>query len=60
MLEAIVMSDATRKLIAEGASGDQIKTIARSEGCLTFHKDGLRLVAEGKTSLEELQRVFKG
>jgi molybdopterin/thiamine biosynthesis adenylyltransferase len=41
-------------------AADQIKATARSEGCLTFHKDGLRLVAEGKTSLEELQRVFKG
>ena len=60
MMEVIVVSDAIRKLIAEGAPADQIKALARSEGCLTFHKDGLRLVAEGKTSLEELQRVFKG
>lgn len=60
MIEYIVVSDAIRKLILEGAPADQIKAIARSEGCLTFHKDGLRLVAEGKTSLEELQRVFKG
>lgn len=59
MMEVILVSDAIRKLIAEGASADQIKAMARSEGCLTFHKDGLRLVAEGKTSLEELQRVFK-
>jgi type II secretory ATPase GspE/PulE/Tfp pilus assembly ATPase PilB-like protein len=59
MLEMIVVSDAIRKLILEGASADQIKAAARAEGCLTFHKDGLRLVAEGKTSLEELQRVFK-
>ncbi|MBM4077115.1 MAG: secretion system protein E, partial [Planctomycetes bacterium] len=60
MLEVIVASDAIRKLIANGAPPDQIKAMARSEGCLTFHKDGLRLVAEGRTSLEELQRVFKG
>ena len=59
MLEVIVVSDTIRKLIAEGATADQIKAAARSEGCQTFHKDGLRLVAEGKTSLEELQRVFK-
>ncbi len=59
MMEVILASDAIRKLIAGGASADQIKAMARSEGCLTFHKDGLRLVAEGKTSLEELQRVFK-
>ena len=60
MMEVIVMSDPLRKLVAEGAPSDQIKALARAEGCLTFHKDGLRLVAEGKTSLEELQRVFKG
>ena len=60
MIETIIMSDPLRKLVAEGAPSDQIKALARAEGCLTFHKDGLRLVAEGKTSLEELQRVFKG
>ena len=59
MLEVIIVSDPIRKLIADGGTADQIKAAARSEGCLTFHKDGLRLVAEGKTSLEELQRVFK-
>jgi type IV pilus assembly protein PilB len=59
MLEVIVVSESIRKLIAAGATPDQIKVAARSEGCVTFHKDGLRLVAEGKTSLEELQRVFK-
>lgn len=60
MIETIIVSDAIRKLIASGAPPDQIKALARAEGGLTFHKDGLRLVAEGKTSLEELQRVFKG
>jgi len=60
MLELITGSETIRKLIAEGADADKIKAQARSEGMLTLHKDGLRLVAEGKTSLEELQRVFKG
>lgn len=59
MFETIIVSDTIRKMIAEGKPADQIKAMARSEGGLTFHKDGLRLVAEGKTSLEELQRVFK-
>lgn len=59
MLEIIVASEAIRKVIASGGGADQIKAAARADGCLTFHKDGLRLVAEGKTSLEELQRVFK-
>jgi len=59
MMEVILLTDPLRKLIAAGAPSDQIKALARAEGCLTFHKDGLRLVSEGKTSLEELQRVFK-
>ena len=59
MIEAIIVTDPIRKLIAEGAQPEQIRALAKSEGCQTFHRDGIRLVAEGKTSLEELQRVFK-
>ncbi len=59
MLESILMSDGIKALVRAKAPPDQIKVKARQEGMLTFHKDGLRLVAEGKTSLEELQRVFK-
>ena len=33
---------------------------ARKEKMPSLQQDGLRLVAQGKTSLEELQRVFKG
>jgi hypothetical protein len=29
-----------------------------AEGQTTLQKDAIRLVAEGKTSLEEIQRVF--
>lgn len=59
MVEYILTSETIKKLIAEGASADQIKAQARAEGMQTLHRDGLRLVAEGKTSLEELQRIFK-
>jgi type II secretory ATPase GspE/PulE/Tfp pilus assembly ATPase PilB-like protein len=59
MVELITPSDGVKKLVAEGATADAIKAQARADGMLTLHKDGLRLVAEGKTSLEELQRVFK-
>lgn len=59
ILELITGSEGIRKLIAQGASADKIKEQARAEGMLTLPKDGLRLVAEGKTSLEELQRAFK-
>ncbi len=59
MLEYIIASDGIKEMIRAKAAPDQLKVKARQEGMLTFHKDGLRLVAEGKTSLEELQRVFK-
>ena len=59
MIEYIVVTDEIKNLIRSKASPDLIKAKARHEGNLTFHKDGLRLVAEGKTALEELQRVFK-
>jgi type II secretory ATPase GspE/PulE/Tfp pilus assembly ATPase PilB-like protein len=59
ILELITGSETVKKLIAEGATADQLKAQARAEGMLTLHKDGLRMVADGKTTLEELQRVFK-
>lgn len=60
MLETLLMTDALRDVIRKGGiTADAIKTQARADGMLTFQKDGLRLVADGKTSLEELQRVFK-
>lgn len=60
MIENIVVSDKIRELIAQGGTDEQIRVQARNDGCMTFLRDGLRLVVEGKTSLEELQRVFKG
>lgn len=60
MVEYILASDEVRKVIASGAPAEKIKAQAKAEGMQTMQKDGLRLVAEGKTSLEELQRVFKG
>jgi type II secretory ATPase GspE/PulE/Tfp pilus assembly ATPase PilB-like protein len=59
MVEVIANNESIQKLIASGATPDQIKAQARAEGQATLHREGLRLVAEGKTSLEELQRIFK-
>ena len=35
-----------------------VKQVVKAEKMLTLQREGLRLVTEGKTSLEELQRVF--
>jgi type IV pilus assembly protein PilB len=54
------MTDGMKQVVIAGGDANAIKQQARKEKMQSFHSDGLRLVAEGKTSLEELQRVFKG
>ena len=58
LFEAIELTDEMKALVARGADANAIKAQAKKEGMQIFQKDGLRAVAEGKTSLEELQRVF--
>ncbi len=60
MFELIVMTGEMKKLVASGGGVKEIKDLARQQKMVTLQREGLRLVAEGKTSLEELQRVFKG
>lgn len=59
MYEFLEMSAPMQEAVSGGANAEAIKKIIRGEGMQTLQKDGLRLVAEGKTSLEELQRVFR-
>ncbi|MCA9073405.1 MAG: Flp pilus assembly complex ATPase component TadA [Planctomycetaceae bacterium] len=59
VIQAIELNDPIKHLVKKGADARMIKNQARKEGMQSFQTDGLRLVAEGKTSLEELQRAFK-
>jgi len=59
IFEYIEMSDGVKECIIGGGDANAIRTVARKEGMTTFSKDALRHVADGITSLEELQRVFK-
>lgn len=59
LFEMIEMTEAMQKLVAESPNPAKIKALARQEKMFTLQKAGLDLVAQGKTSLEELQRVFK-
>ena len=59
LIEAIQVTDEIKSLIQQGADPRAIKNAARKTGMQSFQSDGIRLVAEGKTSLEELQRAFK-
>lgn len=59
LIEVIEMTEGMKSIVAKGGDLAAIKQQARTEKMQTFQSDGLRLVAEGKTSLEELQRAFR-
>ena len=55
--EFLPMSDETRRLALEEASGAAIAAAARREGMRTLREDGLIKVLSGRTTLEELART---
>jgi type IV pilus assembly protein PilB len=59
LIEAIETTPGVKELILKGADPKAIKKQARVDGMQSFQSDGLRLVAEGRTSLDELQRAFR-
>ena len=59
MIEVIEMTDGMKSVVAGGGDVGAIRRQAKEEKMQSYQSDGLRLVAEGKTSLEELQRAFK-
>jgi type II secretory ATPase GspE/PulE/Tfp pilus assembly ATPase PilB-like protein len=59
LFELVEMSEALRKLVAAGKGVAELKAQSRKDSKITFQHEGLNLVVEGKTSLEELQRVFQ-
>lgn len=59
LFEMIELSEGMRPVVAAGGDAAAIKAQAKKENMQSFQKDGLAAVASGKTSLEELQRVFQ-
>ena len=59
MFEFLEMTDGMRAVIASKPDAAAIRSQMKKDKMVTLQQDGLRLVAEGRTSLEELQRVFK-
>jgi general secretion pathway protein E len=55
--ELLVVNDVVREAILRGADASQLQEIARKGGLVTLYEDGLRKVAAGVTSLEEVMRV---
>jgi type II secretory ATPase GspE/PulE/Tfp pilus assembly ATPase PilB-like protein len=59
IFEVAEMTEGLRKLVTEGAGVQDLKTQARKDKMITLQQEGLKLVVAGKTSLEELQRIFQ-
>ncbi|MBU2887583.1 Flp pilus assembly complex ATPase component TadA [Gilvimarinus agarilyticus] len=55
--ELFVMDTAMHAAIQSGADATELHKEARKAGMLTLYEDGLRKVASGETSLEEVLRV---
>ncbi len=59
MIEVVEMTPGMQAVIMKGADPKAIREQAKKEKMQSYQSDGLRLIVEGKTSLEELQRVFR-
>jgi len=57
LYEQFVTSENVADAIARGASGMELRDIARSEGLVTLWEQGLERVKEGTTTPDELARV---
>lgn len=57
--EVLVISDQLSRMIANGASKEELAKQAEEEGFKPMFADGVRKVMEGKTSIEEIYRVAR-
>ena len=55
--ELLVLDESMRKAVLEGSDASVLHGIALQSGMLSLHEDGLRKVAAGVTTLDELARV---
>jgi general secretion pathway protein E len=55
--ELFLLDGKLRDLIQGGADAAQLHAAARRQGMITLFEDGLRKVAAGKSSLEEVMRI---
>jgi type II secretory ATPase GspE/PulE/Tfp pilus assembly ATPase PilB-like protein len=56
--EMLEMTDTMKEVVAHGADPAEIRRQMMADGQTTLQKDAIRLVAQGLTSLEEVQRTF--
>lgn len=59
IFELLEVTPGMKEVILAGAAPQAVRQQMKKEGMQMLHKEALRLVAEGVTSLEEVQRVFQ-
>lgn len=57
--ELVIVDSALSHAIAEGATSETLQRIATESGTRTLFSDGLRMVSEGSTSLDEVYRSVR-
>ena len=60
IFEVMLISEELRVAILQGAPTDQLRELARAAGMLTLRESGMRLVAHGETTVEEVLRETLG
>lgn len=56
LYELLVVTDEIRDSIAAEQSADEIRDVARSQGMTTLREAGLKLIFDGKTTIDEVVR----
>ncbi|MDP6506501.1 MAG: type II secretion system protein GspE, partial [Planctomycetota bacterium] len=59
VFELMLMTEEIRSIVLRHAAAGEVRKLALSEGMKSLHKDGWRLVLEGRTTVEELLRETK-
>ncbi len=57
--ELLEMTEGMKTVVCDSLDPQAVKEQMAKEGMRTLQKDAIRLVAEGRTSLEEVQRTFR-
>lgn len=57
MSEVLEMTKEMEELITHGPTTSEVKALAVKQGMITMAQDGMLKIAEGITTLEEVERV---
>jgi len=59
IFEILVVDDKIKQALLKAPNADTLKKLSRAAGNRTLQEEGILLVAQGTTSIAELQRVLK-